>query len=234
MIHMKAKDNGLGVTVYGDHWDVGMLVKALKQFAENETQPQYNGTKVRLFCLCYDLCDALMGKRDITFLDFDKGLFTVTYRRYLGERKSLYVGAQILWPELLFITMALNELVNQDKYAEWDESAAYVRVFQSAAITCLKKKLPAETFADVIRIIKNPNFSIRGYTTQYIDVLNAEFLDMEQEKRLSSIQQAARRIARQGDDYQEVQNTVRKIALRQNCRTWDVRLNVRHPEEIMV
>ncbi|UOY91145.1 hypothetical protein MUG87_11290 [Ectobacillus sp. JY-23] len=232
MIHMKATNDGVGVTVYGDHWDIGMLVKVLKQVAENETEPQYNGTKVRLLCLCYDLYGALMGNRDVTYLNLHKGLFAAAYGESWEPQKSLYVGTRILWPELLFIIMALNELVKQDKYAEWDESASCIRLFQSAAITCLQRNLPPETFAEVVSLMQSPGFSIRGYTGQYIDVLNAEFLNMDPDNRLSSIPQAARRIAEQEDDYQDVQHTVRKTALRQNCCTWDVRLNVRYPEEV--
>jgi hypothetical protein len=74
--------------------------------------------------------------------------------------------------------------------------------------------------------------STRGYITQYIDVLNDRFYNMDKEKRLKNIPIFAKRIAERGEEYQALEADIKEEAKKRNCNVHDLRLAIDYPEEI--
>jgi hypothetical protein len=71
-----------------------------------------------------------------------------------------------------------------------------------------------------------------SYATQYLDLLNCRFLEMDKEKRLKNIPVMAKRIAEQGQEYNEIKNEVINASRKYNCEFEDVALNLDFPEDI--
>ncbi|QSO48389.1 hypothetical protein JZ786_05220 [Alicyclobacillus mengziensis] len=73
-----------------------------------------------------------------------------------------------------------------------------------------------------------------GYATQYLDMLNIRYLNMEdKEERTKSLSTLVKRMTEKGKEYQEIERGVRETAIANNCSTEDIRLsNWHYPEEI--
>ena len=98
------------------------------------------------------------GDREIEFVV--NGMDEEKKRRMslLAPDKNVYFKIYVLWPEMLFVTMALNDFIRLyarkkakksydfmlDKQNIWDKSIAMVRVLQAAIMKCVK-----ETVSDV-------------------------------------------------------------------------------------
>lgn len=105
--------------------------------------------------------------------------------RVLGVCYDLY-KIEVLWPELLFVVMVLNDFKwfyakrrSKSSYTPltewrslWDSSVSQVRMFQSAVAKCLRETLSEASYARVVKQMNRPYPWVEGYITQYIDVLN--------------------------------------------------------------
>ncbi|UOY91146.1 hypothetical protein MUG87_11295 [Ectobacillus sp. JY-23] len=247
MLQINTTPNYAGVTISGDFLDFDALYEALHEVTGEENDfPHYYSAKIRVFALCYDLRHALMGDRDITFIDNGMDADKMKYMSVITSEKNVYLTIQMLWPELLFVTIALNDFVKlygakqskdrftylQDKHNIWDRNIAQVRMFQAAVASCLKEELTPNMFSRTMNMLNGRYFSVGGYITQYIDVLNEQFLQMNKEKRMKSISLMAKRLTELNGDYQDIREIVREAAARYGCPPDDVRLNVEYPEEI--
>ncbi|MRJ48234.1 hypothetical protein GF867_11730 [Aerococcaceae bacterium DSM 109652] len=70
------------------------------------------------------------------------------------------------------------------------------------------------------------------YFTQYIDLLNIKFSEMDAEKRLKNISVYAKRIAEQSDEYQQFASEIRESAKKYNCSVDEIRLKLEYPEDM--
>lgn len=161
--------------------------------------------------------------------------------------KNLYLKINVLWPEMLFVTMALNDFINLyarkkaklkfefilDRRNIWDPYIAIVRLFQSEIAKCVKETVSEASFARMMNIMNKDYPWMDGYITQYLDLLNLKFINMNSEKRLKSIPTMAKRLAEQGDEYQRVKEEVIVAAKEYGRSVEDIRLREEYPEEIV-
>jgi len=71
-----------------------------------------------------------------------------------------------------------------------------------------------------------------GYTTQYLDVLNLRFLDLDREKRVKNISIMVKRLVEKDDEYEHYHHEVHKAAKAYNCGTDAISLDIDYPDEI--
>lgn len=93
---------------------------------------------------------ATMGNRDIEFVDNGVDEYKIKNLSTIAPDKNVYFVINILWPEILFIMMALNDFVRLyvkkrvksscrevlDFHVIWDNNISQVRIFQSAVCGC--------------------------------------------------------------------------------------------------
>jgi hypothetical protein len=65
-----------------------------------------------------------------------------------------------------------------------------------------------------------------------VDILNCRFFEMDKEKRLKTIPTLAKRLAEQGDEYQQIKKTVFTAVRDYNCSVDDIEPQVEYTEDI--
>ncbi|ADG81771.1 DUF6904 family protein [Thermincola potens] len=246
MIFVKNTPNNTGVAIYGDYMDFENLYEALHTVVGTEGEfTEFEAARIRVLGVCYDIRHALMGNREIEFVD--NGMDDEKKRRMsvLASDKNVYLKIYVLWPEMLFVTMALNDFIRLygrkrakksydfmlDKQNIWDESIAMVRVFQAAIMKCIKDTVSNHSFRRMMNLMNKDYTWLEGYTWQYLDILNCRFIDMEPEKRLKSISTMAKKIAECGEEYMRVKADVIAAARQYNTYEDNIRPPVDYPED---
>lgn len=247
MIYVKNTPNNTGVAIYGDCLDFENLYESLHTVVGDESEfISYEAVRIRVLGVCYDLRHALMGHRDIEFVDNGMDADKMKWLSVITPDKNVYLKINVLWPEMLFVTMALNDFIQLyarkkarksynvllDTQTIWDASIAHVRIFQAAVAKCINETVSEASFSRMMKLMNKDHTGFAGYTTQYIDILNCRFLGLDKEKRLKSIPTMAKRLAEQGDEYRQVRDEVIAAAKEYNCPVNNIRPLVDYPENI--
>lgn len=249
MIIVRNTPNNSGVAIYGDHMDFKNLYDALHTVVGNEDEfIEYDAARIRVLALCYDIRHALMGDREIEFVD--NGMDEEKKRRMsvLAPEKNVYLKIYVLWPEMFFITIALNEFLTlyaqkltktrhsinlfTESKVVWDISIAQVRMLQGAVAECLKQTVSKNVYARMLNIMNGRYVFIDRYVTQYLNILNQRFLKMKKEKRLKNLSTIAKRIVERGPEYRNLEDELMEEAKKYNCSVDDLRLDLDFPESI--
>lgn len=247
MIFVTNTPNNAGVAIHGDFKDFDALLEALYAIVGDEDDfPRYSSSKTRVLGVCYDLRHAVMGDRNIEFVGNGIDKNSIKNLATIAPDKNAYFVINTLWPEMLYIMMALNDFVRlyvkklvKPSYLEmldfhviWDKNIAQVRILQSTVSTCLKETVSEASFKRIIHLL-NKNYTwLDGYAEQYVDFLNIKFLEMDKETRLKRIPTMAKRLAEEGDEYRMIKDEVYHAARENNCQVDDIRLSMEYPEDI--
>jgi len=246
MIFVKNTPNNTGVAVYGDYLDFENLYEALHKVVGDEDEHiTYEAVRIRVWGVCYDFRHALMGDREIEFVDNGMEPDKMKWMSTITPDKNVYLKINVLWPEMLFVTMALNDFIRLyankkakksydvmlDKQNIWDEAIAQVRLFQAAVAKCIKKTVSAASYSRMMNLMNKDYIWLDDYTTQYLDILNCRFIDLDREKRLKSIPTMAKRLAERGNEYREVKTEVAAAAREYNTTEDDIKPPVDYPED---
>jgi hypothetical protein len=247
MIYVKNTPNNTGVAVYGDHRDFEGLYEALYGIVGNEDEfVNHEVLRIRVLAVCYDLRHAMMGDREFEFVDNGMDELKMKRLSMITPDKNLYLKINVLWPELLFVMMALNDFILLyakkkargsyktvlDRRNIWDASIAQVRIFQAGVADCMRETVTESSFTRMMSLMNRDYIWMGKYITQYIDILNGRFLEYSPEKRLKFIPTMAKRLAEQGNEYMEVRSDVIAAAQQYNCPAENIRFSEDYPEEI--
>ena len=164
MIFAKNTPSNTGIALYGDFIDFENFYEALHDVVGDEDELiECFSARIRAFGVCYDIRHALMGDREYEFVD--NGLDEEKKRRMsvLAPDKNVYLKIYVLWPEMLFVMIALNDFLQlyagkraKTKYtSNWythakvsrDHTVVQVRMFLAAVAECLKQTLSEATYA---------------------------------------------------------------------------------------
>ncbi|GAB6179029.1 hypothetical protein JCM14036_03480 [Desulfotomaculum defluvii] len=247
MLYAKNTPNNTGVAIYGDFMDFEALYDQLHEIVGDEgVYPSYDTARIRVLGVCYDLRHAMMGDREIEFID--NGMDQDKMRRLstITSDKNIYLVINVLWPEMLFVLMALNDfvLLHARKQAKntytvmrhhkniWDNSIAQVRFFQAAVAKCLKETVSEASYTRMINLMTKDYTWFDNYMTQYLDLLNLKFIEMDKEKRLKSIPTMAKRLVEKGKEYINLKEDLEEAAKLHNCSVKNLRLKKDYPENI--
>lgn len=247
MIFLKNTPNFAGVTVYGDRLDLEGLYESLHTIVGDENEwPSFEGARLRILGVCFDIRYAIMGNREIEFVHNGMNQDIMKHLSVVTNDKNVYYAFNVLWPELIFVTMALIDFVRlyAKKQAKqsydfileyrniWDPAIAHVRGLQAAIANCIKETIPETSWSRTIKLMNIDYTWFSHYATQYLNELNCKFIDMNKEKRLKNITIMCKRIAEQGKEYQEVKTAVMEAAREYNCSMINIQSLVDYPEEI--
>jgi hypothetical protein len=247
MIHVENTPNNTGVAVYGDYMDFMEMYEALHTVVGDEGEfLTYDAARIRVLGVCYDIRHALQGDREIEFIDNGMNADKMKWMSVITPEKNVYLKINALWPEMLFVTMALNDFIRlyarkkakktfdvmMDRLNIWDESIAHVRVLQAATAKCIKKTVSEASFSRMMNLMNKDYTWVDKYITQYLDILNCRFLEMNNEKRLKSIPIMVKRLVEQGDEYRRVKTDVVAAAKKYNTTEDNIRAQIDYPEHI--
>ena len=247
MLKVETTPNNAGVTISGDFFDFDQLYEALHEIVGDEDEyPAHGGARLRILGICYDLRHAKMGHRDFAFVF--NGL-TDEVRQWHGivaPDRNVYLSIQVLWPELLFCTMALNDFAElrarklagsrhgafEDRNVIWDSTLAQIRLLQAEVWQCIQKTVPSTVLGRIKNLMFSGQFSAVGYATQYLDLLNIRFLKLDRERRAQKISIVVKRLVEKDDEYWDYWHAVRRAAKAHGCSPEDLGIGLDYPEEI--
>jgi len=70
MIFVKNTPNNTGVAIYGDYMDFESLYEAMHEVVGDEEEfVSHDSARTRVLGVCYDLRHAMMGDREVEFVD---------------------------------------------------------------------------------------------------------------------------------------------------------------------
>lgn len=255
MITIKNTENLTGVTISGDFNDLNNLVDAFYAITINEYSEKhrrYIEMSTRVLGLCYDIRHAYQGDREVELVDNNMTEDKMKWHSIIAPKSNVYYCCNYLYPEMFFIMLALNELVQLrigdltktryiyrealDKNVIWDDIIATIRAFQAEFVKCVRGTLTEATFARWLKVMNGAYLDIVNICGQYVDVLNIKYIKMTKEKRLNNLSSIARRIAQYRDDneHDEIKEVVAEAAKEYECAQGDIRLKgIEYPEDIV-
>ncbi len=152
MIYLKNTPNNTGVVAYGDYMDFQELYDAMHEIVGDEGQyPWHETARHRVLGICYDIRHAIMGDRKIEFVDNAMDEDKMKFLGVITHKKNVYLAMHTLWPDMLFVTMALNDFIllrsEKCKYPQIDVTITVVRKFQAAVVECIKETVSDASYA---------------------------------------------------------------------------------------
>lgn len=253
MISIKNTENLAGVTISGDFNDLYNLVEAFHEITideYSEKHQSYIGMSTRVLGLCYDVRHAYQGDREVELVDNNINEDKMKWHSIIATKSNVYYSCNYLYPEMFFVMLALNELVESrirdltkskyiykeamDKKVIWDETIAIIRLFQSEFMQCVKGTFTEATFARWMNVMNSDHISIEDIAGQYVDLLNIKYINMTKEKRLKNLSSIAKRVAefRYDEEYKEINEVVKEAARERGCVQGDIRLaGLEYPED---
>lgn len=247
MIYVKNSPNNVGVFIYGDHLDFERLYEALHEIVGAEDEYKYfNTAQLRVLGVCYNIRHAMQGDRELAFVDNGMHPDKMKMMGVITPDKNVYLRIEELWPEILFVTMALNDFILlhigkkakgsyhkfQDPRTIWDQSVANVRMLQAAVISCLKETVSETSFKRMLGLMNHDYTWMEGYATQWVDVQNIKFIKMASEKRQKSISIMAKRLADiYADEYRDFKGHIYNAAREYNTTIDNIRITDEYPDD---
>jgi hypothetical protein len=253
MITFKNTPNLTGVSISGDFNDLYNLVEALHEITVDEYSEkhyQYINISTRVLGLCYDIRHAYQGDRAVELVDNNMTEDKMKWHSIIAPKNNLYYSCECLYPEMFFVMLALNALVELrikaltkakyiykealDKKVIWDETIAIIRLFQAEFKKCVKETFTDATFARWINLMNSDYINIEDIAGQYVDLLNIKYINMTREKRLKALPSIARRIAefKYDDEHKAINKVVMEAAREHRCEPGAIRLEgIEYPED---
>lgn len=252
MITINNTENLTGVTISGDFNDLYNLVEALHAITideYSEKHHQYIDISTRVLGLCYDIRHAYQGDREVELVDNNMTEDKMKWHSIIAPKSNVYYRCNYLYPEMFFVMLALNALVElrirdltktkyiykeaMDKKVIWDETISTIRLFQAEFVKCVKETFTEATFARWMKVMNSDYISIEDIAGQYVDLLNIKYIDMAKEKRLKNLSSIAKRVAefRYENDHKEIKEVVMEAAREHRCEPEAIRLQgIEYPE----
>lgn len=254
MIKFENTENLTGVSITGDYYDFNNLVDAFHTITVDEyseKNSEYVEMSIRVLGVCYDIRHAYQGDREVILLDNDMDDEKMKYHSIITTTKNVYYKCNLLYPEMLYVTIALNELIKlrmkelskkkhiyelpYDKNVIWDDTIAVIRNFQAEFAKCVKEMLTERSFSMWLNYMNDENSYIIAMYQQYLDMLSIQYINMTKEKRLKSFTKISKRIAEFDfdDEYSNIKKSIDEAAKKYNCHHSELRLSdMEYPEEI--
>lgn len=249
MLTLLNTPNLVGLEISGDFADLDTLYRALSTVVgdEWEYKEDVGGARLRVLGVCYDLRHTLMGDNEIQWVDNGMDREKMKLMGLVAPEKNVYYMCRILYPEILFVAMALNDFIRLyakkqtrtarvpmlDVKNQWDASISAVRLFQALVFRCVNETVTEAAFKRMLALLRK-HTGFEGYATQYVDLLNLSYLDaLDADERRRMLFGVVRRMLDNGNEYQAVAQRVRQAAVTHHCLEEDIELELPYPEEIL-
>lgn len=109
MIRVSMTENLGGFEISGDFYDLEELYVSIYNVL-GETEYEYEGKdELRILGLCYDLRHANMCDRDLKYVENCVHDEAIKYHGMILPHKNVYSSFKILYPEMVFVMLSLNE-----------------------------------------------------------------------------------------------------------------------------
>lgn len=254
MIQIENTENLAGITISGDYYDFYNLVEAFYAVTISEDDARnsrYFDNSTRVLGLCYDIRHAYMGGRGLSLVDngMDKNL--MEFHSQLTPEKNVYFECHYLYPEMFFVVMAINELLEiyirknskpkneycgaLNKAVIWDNHIAMLRSLQAAFNQCMKETFTPATYSRWQSIINDKYAHVLTMSGFYLDHHNIEFLKLDKKQRMKKLSTVAKRISEHRYDplHDKYMREAKAAAEEYDCSPSDlIHPGLEYPDEI--
>lgn len=238
MLSIQSTELLTGARISGDFWDLDELINAIHKITGDENKYyDYQGSRLRILNVCYNLRQATKGERQLEFVSNGLTKSILTQHELIFPNKNAYFSMEILWPELIFMAIALNDFIQLHKElidsSDWNIDVAAIRKFQAAVADCLEQELNEEEYLVFLRMLHTKNPLTFRYATQYIDILNLEYIQLSWEERKAHLAAFALRIMLEDDEYVSLKSQLMEAAISTKKALHDIEIKTNYPEKIL-
>ncbi|MGM9950211.1 MAG: DUF6904 family protein [Lysinibacillus sp.] len=227
-----------GFRISGDYWDIDSLLAAIYEVTGDENRYfDFQGARNRILHVCLELRKATKGERNVEFVTngVHKGL--EKEKEVLAPKKNVYFSVEILMPELIFTAIALNDFIRLHQEmidpSMWNIHVATIRKFQATVAAALEELLPEEHYNTFLQMLHAKHPCYFRYATQYVDVLNIEYLHLSLEERKSTLSAYALRLLMEDASYIALKEQLMTTAGRTKHAVHELNLAIKYPEPIV-
>ncbi|WP_332649108.1 DUF6904 family protein [Lysinibacillus sp. 54212] len=226
-----------GARISGDYWDIDELLTAIYQVTGDENRYyDFQGARNRILGVCLELRHAMKGERNVEFITngIHKGL--EIEKKIIAPQKNVYFSVEVLLPELIFTAIALNDFIRLHQEmidnSDWNISIAVIRRFQALIADSLKELIDEEHYNVFIQMLHSKQPAYFRYATQYVDVLNLEYLALSKEERESHIAAFAIRLLIEDENYAALKDQLLSAAKVTKNSLHELEITLKYPETI--
>jgi hypothetical protein len=231
MIRVTNTPNLAGVTISGDFEDLHALVEAIYQvtvsdFDEdlNKNSRRYLNISLRVLGLAYDVRHAAQGDREIFTEANGLPEWYIEAAEDSGRslpQANLRYACNVLYPETILVTMALNDLVKfrmrrlakgrhgfeapLDKAVVNDRAITVVRLLQSAFAEAIGAVLSKPSLTRWRNIVYDRITEVVSITHPFVDAWNLRYLGMNREARAKKLVTITKRFAEHRSDRENLE-----------------------------
>jgi hypothetical protein len=237
MLSITHTENFTGALISGDFWDLDEFNHAIYMVIGDENKYyDWEGSRKRILSVLIEIKNASKANRHVSFVGNGLNKETMKLHEIVGSEKNIYFSVQILWPELIFTVIALNDFVhlysNKHNYAALDVYVTSIRKFQSVVGEALQSVMSKEQHDQFMNLLSENKTNVQEYAIQFVDVLNLNHINSTKEQREKSLGMIALKLAIQDKDYHVFQNQVLKSANETKSDIHDLSITKDYPKEI--
>ena len=255
MIKIESTPNLTGVKITGSFDDLYELVEAFYDITIDEFSDkhyEYMGISTRLLGLSYDVRHAYQGDREIELIENGMNKDTMKFHSKITSEYNVHYSCNYLYPEMFFCMIAINDLIvlrikalTKTNYIRsemhnhkiiWDKTISVLRAFQGAFAECVKNTLKERSYAMWLKEITRSDVFISGITSQYIDIINIDYLKMNKEKRLKNFSKTTKLITQYyyNEEHERITEGIFRYAEEHKCDKNSIIIKgVEYPEDIV-
>lgn len=237
MLALKNTENLTGALISGDYWDLDELCTALHRLTGKESRYlDWQGARMRLLSIMHDIRNAYQGNSNVESVGNGLKKDTMKNHDFIASQNNIYFSTEILWPELIFTLVAINDFINlHKKYEQATDFEIHIvnaRKFQALIAEGLKENMSEESYTFIMQQVLSSNVNAEEYAIQYIDLLNISYIDMSRDRRIQSFESIVHNIVVQSKDYSSFKNKILTETNKTKSTIHDFRMNVEYPEYI--
>ncbi|RUL54806.1 hypothetical protein EK386_05955 [Lysinibacillus antri] len=237
MLSIESTELLTGACISGDYWDFDELINAIYEVIGDENRYyDYQGARHRVLGVCFDLRHAAKGEKNIELVTNGIHRGILKSHDLIVPEKNVYFSVEILWPELLFTTLALNDFITLHNEmiddSLWNIHISVIRKFQSSVADCLKNHLAEEHYTVFSQLMQNKSPKYFRYATQYVDLLNLEYINLSIEERKENLAAFAIRLLIEDESYLALKEEILATASITKNEIHELPLTMKYPEEI--
>ena len=237
MLSITHTENFTGALISGDFWDLDEINQAVYAVVGDENKYyDWEGSRKRLLGVIAEIKNASKANRHVSFVGNGLTKETMKQHEIVGSEKNIYYSVEVLWPELIFTVIALNDFVRlyskKHAYATLDVHVTAIRKFQSAVGEALQTVMPKEQHDQFMNLLSENQTNVQENAIQFVDVLNLNYINSTKEQREKNLGMIALKLAVQDKDYHAFRNQVLKSANETKSDIHDLSITKEYPEEI--
>lgn len=238
MLTIQTTEQLTGAIISGDYWDLVSLINAISEVIGNEKRYfDFQASRNRILRLLIELRKAKSAEKNVEFVANGLNRGIKHDRNVVAPEKNIYYSVEVLLPEIIFTAIALNDFVQLHQEtiddSDWNIEIATIRFFQSLIANVLEEFMNKEQYTMFLILLHAKRPAFFRYATQYVDVLNLEYLKMTAEERKQSIPAFAFRYLADDEGYQVLKEQLLSISSLQKKELHEYELSLRYPEEIV-